>query len=222
MIKIIRLGLILLIWNSLGNKLSAQLTLPPSGDNQKSVVTQYMGMVGITINYSSPDVHGLNGVGHGPAEEQFILAIRVDRQVGIQQVEVVEPVINPVPFPKFRLEAPIGLGHDRFDKSRGRHSQTDALVQHDFQQVAGREGAGEQRAQRFRPVNQGQNGRLALRRDDEATAQHCQWVVAIGLDQAQEGQHLRVADRGVEQHVAAPVLIDIAVAGVALRIELRR
>ena len=61
MIKIIRLGLILLIWNSLGNKLSAQLTLPPSGDNQKSVVTQYMGMVGITINYSSPDVHGLNG-----------------------------------------------------------------------------------------------------------------------------------------------------------------
>ena len=61
MIKIIRLGLILLIWNSLGNKLSAQLTLPPSGDNQKSIVTQYMGMVGITINYSSPDVHGLNG-----------------------------------------------------------------------------------------------------------------------------------------------------------------
>lgn len=40
---------------------SAQLTLPPNGDNQKSSVTQYMGIVGITISYSSPDVHGIRG-----------------------------------------------------------------------------------------------------------------------------------------------------------------
>lgn len=41
--------------------LSQGLTQPPSGDNQKSVVTQYIGPVSVTIKYSSPDVHGPNG-----------------------------------------------------------------------------------------------------------------------------------------------------------------
>jgi hypothetical protein len=36
----------------------AQMTLPPSGNNQKSEVTQYLGMVKVTIAYSSPDVSG--------------------------------------------------------------------------------------------------------------------------------------------------------------------
>jgi len=38
-----------------------QLTTPPSGDNQKSKVTQFIGPVEISIAYSSPDVHGPNG-----------------------------------------------------------------------------------------------------------------------------------------------------------------
>ena len=37
------------------------LTLPPGGDNQRSTVTQYMGMVSVTIDYNSPDVHAPNG-----------------------------------------------------------------------------------------------------------------------------------------------------------------
>ena len=37
------------------------LTLPPAGDNQRSVVTQYMGMVSVTVDYNSPDVHAPNG-----------------------------------------------------------------------------------------------------------------------------------------------------------------
>lgn len=41
--------------------LQAQLTLPPSGDNQKASVTQYMGLASVTIHYSSPDVHGPTG-----------------------------------------------------------------------------------------------------------------------------------------------------------------
>jgi hypothetical protein len=42
--------------------LSAQsITLPPSGDNQKSSVTQYIGLASITIVYNSPDVTGPNG-----------------------------------------------------------------------------------------------------------------------------------------------------------------
>ena len=37
------------------------LTLPPGGDNQRSVVTQYMGSVAVTIDYNSPDVHSPTG-----------------------------------------------------------------------------------------------------------------------------------------------------------------
>lgn len=41
---------------------SAQVvTLPPSGDNQKSSVSQHIGLVEVRIDYSSPDVHGPNG-----------------------------------------------------------------------------------------------------------------------------------------------------------------
>src|SRR5215471_5804512 len=37
------------------------LTLPPSGNNQKASVTQYIGPVRINIDYSSPAVHGPDG-----------------------------------------------------------------------------------------------------------------------------------------------------------------
>ena len=37
------------------------LTLPPSGGNQKASVTQFIGPVRVTIDYSSPAVHGPNG-----------------------------------------------------------------------------------------------------------------------------------------------------------------
>jgi len=37
------------------------LTLPPSGDNQKASVTQFIGPVQITVDYSSPNVHGPAG-----------------------------------------------------------------------------------------------------------------------------------------------------------------
>ena len=39
----------------------AQISQPPSGDNQQSEVSQWIGLVKVTINYSSPDVHGING-----------------------------------------------------------------------------------------------------------------------------------------------------------------
>lgn len=37
------------------------LTLPPSGNNQKASVTQFIGPVSVTIEYSSPAVHGPDG-----------------------------------------------------------------------------------------------------------------------------------------------------------------
>lgn len=39
----------------------AQLALPPSGDNQKSSVTQWIGPVSVTITYNSPNVTGPRG-----------------------------------------------------------------------------------------------------------------------------------------------------------------
>ncbi len=39
----------------------AQISNPPSGDNQHSKVSQFIGPVEVTIAYSSPDVHGSNG-----------------------------------------------------------------------------------------------------------------------------------------------------------------
>ena len=41
--------------------LAQAITVPPSGDNQKASVTQHIGPVVITIDYSSPDVHAPNG-----------------------------------------------------------------------------------------------------------------------------------------------------------------
>jgi len=37
------------------------LTLPPDGDNQHSTVIQHLGLVKVTIDYNSPDVHAPNG-----------------------------------------------------------------------------------------------------------------------------------------------------------------
>src|SRR5688572_24477969 len=37
------------------------ITTPPNGDNQHSIVTQYIGPVEITIDYNSPDVHAPDG-----------------------------------------------------------------------------------------------------------------------------------------------------------------
>lgn len=36
----------------------SQMTLPPSGNNQKSEVTQYLGLVKVTVTYNSPNVEG--------------------------------------------------------------------------------------------------------------------------------------------------------------------
>lgn len=46
----------------LGSQLMGQgVTIPPSGGNQKASVTQHMGLVSVTVNYSSPDVHAPDG-----------------------------------------------------------------------------------------------------------------------------------------------------------------
>ncbi len=41
--------------------IAQNLTTPPSGENQKSSITQYIGLVKVNINYSSPNVHAPDG-----------------------------------------------------------------------------------------------------------------------------------------------------------------
>ncbi len=40
---------------------AAPITLPPDGDNQRSTVSQQIGIVNVTIDYHSPDVHAPDG-----------------------------------------------------------------------------------------------------------------------------------------------------------------
>jgi tetratricopeptide (TPR) repeat protein len=51
---------ILLLWAA-GSTVAQSLSSPPSGDNQKSKIIQWIGPVEVGITYSSPDVHGPNG-----------------------------------------------------------------------------------------------------------------------------------------------------------------
>jgi hypothetical protein len=44
-----------------GSSYAQSLTMPPDGDNQRSEVTQQIGLVRASVEYSSPDVHGPNG-----------------------------------------------------------------------------------------------------------------------------------------------------------------
>ncbi len=51
----------LLLLTALPAAAQPNLTLPPAGDNQKSSVTQHMGLVAVTIEYNSVDVHSPAG-----------------------------------------------------------------------------------------------------------------------------------------------------------------
>ena len=53
---------LLLICATTGALAAQRLTAPPGGANQRSVVTQYLGMVSVTIDYNSPDVTSPAGV----------------------------------------------------------------------------------------------------------------------------------------------------------------
>lgn len=57
----LRLALIIALAVPAGAQIIPGLSIPPSGNNQKASVTQYIGPVRITIDYSSPAVHGPDG-----------------------------------------------------------------------------------------------------------------------------------------------------------------
>ena len=43
------------------NAAAQAISTPPNGDNQRSSVTQHIGLVKVTVDYNSPDVHGPDG-----------------------------------------------------------------------------------------------------------------------------------------------------------------
>ncbi|MEP6646656.1 MAG: DUF2911 domain-containing protein, partial [Saprospiraceae bacterium] len=46
---------------TLGSIIGQEISIPPSGDNQKCSVTQHIGLVTVTVDYSSPNVTGPTG-----------------------------------------------------------------------------------------------------------------------------------------------------------------
>ena len=55
------LALTALVATNAANVSAQAISTPASGDNQKSSVTQHIGLVKVTIDYSSPDVHAPDG-----------------------------------------------------------------------------------------------------------------------------------------------------------------
>jgi len=46
---------------SMRAQVHSELALPPAGDNQRAVISQWIGLVKVTIDYHSPNVHGPSG-----------------------------------------------------------------------------------------------------------------------------------------------------------------
>jgi hypothetical protein len=72
------------------------ISLPPSGDNQKCSVTQWIGLVSVNITYNSPDVTGPNGedrrgkiwggvVPYGMVENNFGTATKIPWRAGANE-----------------------------------------------------------------------------------------------------------------------------------------
>lgn len=59
--SILKITLIMLICASTLKAQTITITSPPNGNNQQSSVTQWIGLVSVTITYRGPDVHGPNG-----------------------------------------------------------------------------------------------------------------------------------------------------------------
>ncbi|MCP4899112.1 MAG: DUF2911 domain-containing protein [bacterium] len=60
-ILVSRIVLSLVVLTASATVFAQSLTTPPGGGNQRSVVTQYMGMVSVTVDYNSPDVTSPTG-----------------------------------------------------------------------------------------------------------------------------------------------------------------
>ena len=102
------------------------ISTPPSGDNQKSSVTQHIGLVKVTIDYNSPDVHAPNGedrrgkiwgtdVAHyGMIDEQFGTCTECPWRAGANENTVftvshdVKVEGQPLPAGKYGLHMIVG------------------------------------------------------------------------------------------------------------------
>jgi tetratricopeptide (TPR) repeat protein len=92
--KSISLSILLIILSC--SVFAQSISLPPSGDNQKSVTTQYIGLVEVTIIYNSPDVSDANGnsrkgkiwgglVPYGLADNNFGTAKKIPWRAGANE-----------------------------------------------------------------------------------------------------------------------------------------
>ncbi|GAB4406216.1 MAG: hypothetical protein OHK0039_07780 [Bacteroidia bacterium] len=85
--------MLLVLWRPL---MGQNITVPPSGDNQRAAVTQYMGLVSVQITYNSPDVDNRRGriwgdlVPYGLAPNNFGTAKAMPWRAGANENTVFE------------------------------------------------------------------------------------------------------------------------------------
>src|SRR5438270_10101880 len=61
MVSALRVSLVLVSGTALFGQFFPGMTLPPSGNNQRAFISQHIGPVEVSIDYSSPAVHGPDG-----------------------------------------------------------------------------------------------------------------------------------------------------------------
>ena len=151
------------------------------------------------------------------AQQQFLLLLRPDAEVALNQIQIVGPVVAPAAFAKggvgltvgstdaaggkgihgLVVQAPVLSSHCQLTRGKGLGKQGDGLLLYPSRQVS----------------NQGSG---LLSREGKAAGVNHQRIVAVALNQLKEGADVVVAQLGMIQDIAATVLVDVTEVAVAL------
>ena len=148
------------------------------------------------------------------AEQPFFFLFRVNGQIAFDQVEIICPVVAPVALGEFGAGFAVGRADDLGRKGRhffGGHSRV--LGGHG--DLTGGEGTGKQRRFSGKRLSElfpcAVVQRVDAGGDDEG-------VVAVGLNQLEEGVDILRANLRGEQNVTAAILVDVPEIAVALSV----
>ena len=117
-------------------QIHSEIAMPPNGDNQRAEVSQWIGLVKVTIDYHSPNIHGGSGadrtghiwgelVGYGFFDEGFGPSHANPWRVGANEsttisfshdVKVEGKDLKAAPTPSFSTSRKPVLGLDIFER----------------------------------------------------------------------------------------------------------
>ena len=162
-----------------------------------------------------------------PVKQQLLLPVGENAQIGVHQVQAVGEVVAPAALAKAGLNALIAKADEARNQLLQIAADGKAPGRKRPAEGAGGEGPGHQAPQRFlRRVHlrthQAQGLIHALPGQDEADRADLQRVVAVHLNEGQEGMDVGVPHLRPEKHIVPAVLADIAEVAVALGVVFAR